>query len=667
MTAAELKTIHDTIIRQETGNHAITTDEVADILDALVDRATPVGGDGAVQYSDAGEPGGNANFKYVAGHGLVFDKEFTTPAVTTDHYYDFLVAKPIDTASVHSDFKMTRWSYDNTSGAFPLTVPRNEGLMMGFNLNSGGGPSEIGKPSIGISWEHNYLPDYNPAHPMVEMHKYYIPINTAGGLTANTQTRLESYTINTVTNNIDYYKTVGREYNYVPGTSIQYYVNQPGMLFTGDGAGLMGLSFVTTPQVDYGGIQNVATILGNIVDILVFQNIPRIDFNGATLEDFTIGNITAGDFTASKLTSTTDVVVAGGSLYLGGGGTYTFITDQGSNVFWDKGTASTLSTNFTTINFNGATISGAVLPASNTVAGSNTQIQYNNSGVFGASSNLYVGSNGLANRQYYTLEFPLSNGSGLLSQNQTNGDLLFQFGFNAQAQYGGTAGATSGSQFFVYNFQEALGGDNSYYWGFNNNGDNYYGSSNTLYSVRVQQPRAGNIPLTLMGVSGQTEDLFNVTKNGGSAGQVLTITANGSIGIGVVSPNASALVDMTSTTQGFLAPRHTTTEMNAVSSPATGLEVYNTDALMNLSYNGSAFKSSGVVSGTKTATGTATTTFTVTFGGTQPNTTYKVNVTPSNSLSAALFYVNNKTTTTFDVVYLAGLTGSVEFDWAIFQ
>lgn len=63
--------------------------------------------------------------------------------------------------------------------------------------------------------------------------------------------------------------------------------------------------------------------------------------------------------------------------------------------------------------------------------------------------------------------------------------------------------------------------------------------------------------------------------------------------------------------------------------------------------------------------GTATTTFTVTIGATQANNTYKVFVTPTVLLSAAVFYVTNKQTTTFDVVYLAGLTGTVTFDFII--
>jgi len=74
---------------------------------------------------------------------------------------------------------------------------------------------------------------------------------------------------------------------------------------------------------------------------------------------------------------------------------------------------------------------------------------------------------------------------------------------------------------------------------------------------------------------------------------------------------------------------------------------------------------SSIFSGSFSQVGTATTVFTVTIGTTQPNTTYRINITPTAALSAALFYVTNKTTTTFDVTYLAGLTGTVTFDWAL--
>lgn len=74
---------------------------------------------------------------------------------------------------------------------------------------------------------------------------------------------------------------------------------------------------------------------------------------------------------------------------------------------------------------------------------------------------------------------------------------------------------------------------------------------------------------------------------------------------------------------------------------------------------------SKITAGSFSGVGTATTTFTVTIGTTMANTTYKVTASPTNVLSAAVFYITNKTTTTFDVVYLAGLTGSVQFDWHV--
>jgi hypothetical protein len=48
------------------------------------------------------------------------------------------------------------------------------------------------------------------------------------------------------------------------------------------------------------------------------------------------------------------------------------------------------------------------------------------------------------------------------------------------------------------------------------------------------------------------------------------------IGMGTTSPNAAALLDITSTTKGFLPPRMTTTQRDAISSPPAGLVIYNT-------------------------------------------------------------------------------------------
>lgn len=59
--------------------------------------------------------------------------------------------------------------------------------------------------------------------------------------------------------------------------------------------------------------------------------------------------------------------------------------------------------------------------------------------------------------------------------------------------------------------------------------------------------------------------------------------------------------------------------------------------------------------------------FTVTIGQTMPNTNYIVSVTPTSSVAASFCYVTNKTTTTFDVVYLSILTGIVSFEGAVFK
>jgi hypothetical protein len=50
----------------------------------------------------------------------------------------------------------------------------------------------------------------------------------------------------------------------------------------------------------------------------------------------------------------------------------------------------------------------------------------------------------------------------------------------------------------------------------------------------------------------------------------------GSLLLGTTTNVASSILTMESTTQGFLPPRMTTTQKNAIASPATGLVVYDT-------------------------------------------------------------------------------------------
>jgi hypothetical protein len=68
---------------------------------------------------------------------------------------------------------------------------------------------------------------------------------------------------------------------------------------------------------------------------------------------------------------------------------------------------------------------------------------------------------------------------------------------------------------------------------------------------------------------------------------------NGSVGIGTSTPNTSALLDLTSTTSGLLLPRMTSTQMNAISSPANGLLIYNTTTGTVKTYASGAWTSVG--------------------------------------------------------------------------
>jgi hypothetical protein len=64
----------------------------------------------------------------------------------------------------------------------------------------------------------------------------------------------------------------------------------------------------------------------------------------------------------------------------------------------------------------------------------------------------------------------------------------------------------------------------------------------------------------------------------------------GSLSIGAVSPNASAIFDLTSTSQGFGLPQLTNAAILAIASPKAGLMLYNTTINHPCFYNGTAWQ-----------------------------------------------------------------------------
>lgn len=71
-----------------------------------------------------------------------------------------------------------------------------------------------------------------------------------------------------------------------------------------------------------------------------------------------------------------------------------------------------------------------------------------------------------------------------------------------------------------------------------------------------------------------------------------TVMQNGSIGIGTTTPHASAILDITSTNKGILAPRmslSSRTDVTTVPNPAVGLLVYNLGTQPTFTYKGYVF------------------------------------------------------------------------------
>jgi len=64
------------------------------------------------------------------------------------------------------------------------------------------------------------------------------------------------------------------------------------------------------------------------------------------------------------------------------------------------------------------------------------------------------------------------------------------------------------------------------------------------------------------------------------------VAVNGKLGVGVTSPHTSSVMEVSSTTKGFLPPRMTSAQIAAIVSPATGLMVYNTTVNKPNYFNG---------------------------------------------------------------------------------
>lgn len=103
-------------------------------------------------------------------------------------------------------------------------------------------------------------------------------------------------------------------------------------------------------------------------------------------------------------------------------------------------------------------------------------------------------------------------------------------------------------------------------------------------------------------------------------------TAFSQVGIGTTTPAASSILDLTSTSQGLLAPRMTAAQRTAIASPATGLLVYQTDGTAGFYYyDGGAWVAYGATTVTTNASLT---------GNGSPGSPLGIRLTNSNTWTA---------------------------------
>jgi len=162
----------------------------------------------------------------------------------------------------------------------------------------------------------------------------------------------------------------------------------------------------------------------------------------------------------------------------------------------------------------------------------------------------------------------------------------------------------------------------------------YYNDETSMLNINTVSGNTASFNLSQNGITRwiiqntATNGDFRILNNATDVFNINNSTNNVSIGTTTGAP--SAILQASSTTKGFLPPRMNTSQMNAISSPASGLIVYNTDTLAHFYYNGSSWANmtgAGGGSGV-TTTGTQTLTnkrITARYGSTTSSATPTIN------------------------------------------
>ena len=272
------------------------------------------------------------------------------------------------------------------------------------------------------------------------------------------------------------------------------------------------------------------------------------------------------------------------------------ITISGGVTIQDEGTA--LATTATTLNFVGSGVVASGTGATKTIT-------------ISGGGGISIGDT-VTNATEGSVLF--AGAGGVLAQDNANffwDDTNDRLGIGTNApEYSihvdKTVSTVSGGLFSTGSGESGIANDNAGWWltSQGHNPTNKYcpaikfGSTDLQFTTDNPKYLAGIVGRATEFYVGDTDggmalDFLTFPDNGGASGGPttrMTIDQNGSVGIGTASPDDSSVLEVTSTTKGFLPPRMTTTERDAINLPEEGLMVYDVTVSKVSVFNGSVWK-----------------------------------------------------------------------------
>lgn len=142
------------------------------------------------------------------------------------------------------------------------------------------------------------------------------------------------------------------------------------------------------------------------------------------------------------------------------------------------------------------------------------------------------------------------------------------------ATVSGNVGIGTTSPHAPLQFANTLSNRKTVYYEASDNDHQFYGTGINSNVFRYQVPNTSADFVWYAGLSSSTST------------ELMRLKGTKQLGVGTASPDASAMLDVESTTKGVLFTPMTSTQRLAISSPATGLQVYDTDYRNLMIYNG---------------------------------------------------------------------------------